>query len=454
MASQKPTRDYLDKDFDYTKLTRQELRAIMSENGIEDIPPANARKDAIMESYKANIHDRIDYIRSNFSPDNIFQKRSSLDTADPQSSADSSLTMADRSHLTTGSSFISDSKMPLPNTGSFPPVDNISGRFTPNPKVVIEPRSTQEESSEVNSTAYTKKAKVPFIAIPKKKDDQRCNSSTIAKLSCPAAACSVLSCKAIGLLIFLGICCYLKFYSPYCSPGLRFCTPLPAHSSLVNGVLLCDPGYKLQRGLANVCVPDFRDESHLLAKAEDCIRMLEYLKGDFNFGYAKSPHMRVSLISDPGVLRLLSTSSKVVISGDKIEAKTPRTSIRVFLRFYSLFLLKVWLMLLVAAVIIKVWLMRRRKAAMLHAKATAISKEVLDILNRQIMMSVRSTQFKPHVLSQQIKDALDIKDDVWSYVAEIIQRNSNVEKSGDEKGKEMWKWVGPVLYKSDALTVE
>ncbi|ELA40910.1 uncharacterized protein VICG_02050, partial [Vittaforma corneae ATCC 50505] len=254
--------------------------------------------------------------------------------------------------------------------------------------------------------------------------------------------------------VLVGLCAYFKFYCSYCKPGLRFCIPVPPHSRLVNNQLVCDQGYRISKGIADICVPDVEEEGAVLQKAEKYIKMLEYLKGDYKFGYAKSPKLKISLISDPMVLRVLQHSPKVQFSEDMIEAKITKVGFRVLIRFYSLFLFKICLAIVVLLCILKIWINRRRKAAMLRARAVTISKEILDILNRQIMMSVKSTQFKPYVLAQQMRDALDIKEDLWQYVNEIIQRNSNVEKITDDQGRAMWKWIGPVLYKTESIDVE
>lgn len=435
MTSQRTKDEYLDKDFDYTKLTKQEMRAIMSENGIEDIPPATALKSTIMEAYKTSIHDRRDSIRSNFSGDNIFQKK-----------------ITDREH--TSSSFISnasrhDNKSSPANSTIDASNDttlgnNKTGKHSSNSSNIA------DDESEVNSTAFNRKPKLPFIAIPKRKTEEPISKLPVIKIPPRNSnSTSIFSFKRTVLLLFLATCCYLKFYYPYCGPGMKFCAPLPTHSKLVNGILVCDSGFKLQRGIVDICVSDVPSEYQTLKRVEDCVRLLEYLKGDYNFGYAKSPNMKLSLISDPAVLSALKKSPRVVVSGDTVEAIAPRTSIRVFLRFYSLFLLKIWLGLVIFTVLVKLYMRRRRRIAMMQSKAGTISKEILDILNRQIMMSVKSTQFKPHVLAQQIKDALDIKDDLWKYIEGIIQKNSNVEKIVDDQGKAMWKWIGPVLYKTE-----
>lgn len=65
--------EYLKEDFDYTKLTKQELRLIMLENNVVNIPPINALKHVIIEAYEAEIHKRIKELSARFKNKNIFQ---------------------------------------------------------------------------------------------------------------------------------------------------------------------------------------------------------------------------------------------------------------------------------------------------------------------------------------------------------------------------------------------
>lgn len=90
---------YLKKDFDYTKLTKDQLRGIMFENGVENIPPITELKSAFLRVYKKEIHTRIDELSKpvkadgsdiknvpNFSTENPFQspRRKSDGTKDTQ----------------------------------------------------------------------------------------------------------------------------------------------------------------------------------------------------------------------------------------------------------------------------------------------------------------------------------------------------------------------------------
>lgn len=427
MSSQKITREeYLDKNFDYTKLTKQELRQIMSENNIEDIPPITALKSTILEVYKKTIHDNIDTIQGNFSTENIFQKekRKRKDESFIDDSVNKSTTNASRSFI---------------DTSSF--LDNTSISQSKNR---VDSSSIAAESSEINSTAFSHKQKIPFISIPKRKPDAP--NKQIKKC--------FLSCKRISMIILLAVTVYFKFFCPYCKPGMNFCIPVPPHSTVINNQLVCNEGYRMFRGICDICVLDTNHENEIIRKVNGYVRMLEYLKGDFKYGFAKSPKMRKTVITDSTVMKMLHNLPAVIISDEWIEAKNSRISLKILVKFYSIFLIKAFMALVAFIIMIKIVINRRRKASILKTQATAVSKEILDILNRQIIMSVRSSQFKPHVLAQQMRDALDIKEDVWKFVEEIIKKNSNVEKTLDEQGRTTWRWIGPVLYKSESIDVQ
>lgn len=420
MSTQKITKEeYLDRSFDYTKLTKQELRQILLENNVDDIPPLTSLKSTIQAAYKKHIHDKIDSIKSNFTKENIFQKE--------KVKKDENSTLSQISHESTT---VDGSQHESSFTKSHIGESTLIGN------------KTIDESSEINSTAFSRTHKVPFIAIPKRK--------TEVAAPTPVRRFPILKFIICLLALFCG---YLKFYCPYCgTPGALICIPVPKHASLVDGQLICDSGFRLSRGIIDVCVPAGKDEIH--RKAMEFISMLEYLKGDFIFGHAKSPKISLSLITDELVSKEVKSSPRVIISQDWIEAKTARVSLRVFIKFYAVLLFKVFLTLLLIVIVLKVYLSKRRKATLLRTNAMTISKEVIDILNRQIMMSVKSAQFRPYVLAEQVRDALEIKEDLWIYIQEIIQKNSNVEKTTDENGKIVWKWIGPVLYKAESAEIQ
>lgn len=419
--------EYLDKNFDYTKLTKQELRQIMSENNVQDIPNLTSLKSVILESYKANIFDRIDELKKKFSKDNIFQSERGLNQS---FISDSVLTDGNTHHNSNATRDLSE----LDIEKSMSSVNQMGNSFINQSFDVEEPNSS-----------FSNKFKTPFIAIPKK-------SSTVSTKPNEKKKC--LTCgKFLNFcfLIFVLLCSYLKFSCPYCKPDSKdfICIPIPPHTKLVEDKLVVDDGYRLVKSVIDFCVPDNQLERQTLKRVNEYITLLESLKGDFKYGFAKTPRIRGSIVSDPKVLDGLLKSGKVVLNDGLLEAKKAKVNVRSFVKFYFYFLIKLSVGLVGLMIFLKIYLRKKKARSQMKTIASGVAKEVLETLNRQIMMSIKSSQFKPYVLSIQMRDALEIKPNIWEFVEEIVSKNSNVEKSKDANGQTVWKWVGPVLYKSN-----
>lgn len=54
--------EYLSPNFDATKLTKPQLRSILSAHGVTDLPPASARKEALLELFAHHITEKADEI--------------------------------------------------------------------------------------------------------------------------------------------------------------------------------------------------------------------------------------------------------------------------------------------------------------------------------------------------------------------------------------------------------
>ena len=60
-ASQQP--EYLEDGFDAAKLTKPQLRSILAEHGVMDLPPAAARKEALLELFTQHVAGRAGAIK-------------------------------------------------------------------------------------------------------------------------------------------------------------------------------------------------------------------------------------------------------------------------------------------------------------------------------------------------------------------------------------------------------
>ena len=50
--------EYLSANFDATKLTKPQLRSILSAHGVTDLPPVSARKETLVELFTRHITER------------------------------------------------------------------------------------------------------------------------------------------------------------------------------------------------------------------------------------------------------------------------------------------------------------------------------------------------------------------------------------------------------------
>lgn len=469
MSAPKITKDeYLDKNFDFTKLTKQELRQIMSENNVEEIPALTSLKSVIIDAYRKNIYDRIDELKGKFSKENIFQKdkantrkRQSIDASDfnGQKNCKNEQDVANESMMSRRNSIRSqtcntDNKLgdqSFVNSTFLSEVNHsrISQRHHQN-------ESSDIENSEINSTSFSLNSnrKDVFVSLPKKhameaeieKNEKTPKANAKSPISPSKTLMLILKTALLLIAVFL---LYLRFLCPYCKPGSSFCIPVPLHSKLDGNKIVCDTGYRLVGGLFNYCVPIVRSETEINQKLNKLIRSLEYLKGEYKYGYTKLYKLKLSSITDETVRSLLLNSPLIISQNGLLESKNYRVSMKIFIKYYTVLILKSLLVMTCVSVIAFFYNKRRTRIKDLKNQANLTTKEVLDTLNRQIMMAVKSSSFKPYVLSQQIKDVFEIKDDVWSYVEDNIRKNSNVEKGIDAQGNVVWKWVGPVLYKNN-----
>lgn len=455
MSTQKLSKDeYLKKDFDYHKLTKQELRQIMSENNVSEIPPIAALKSVILEAYKKEIHDRIDSLKSKFDSSNIFQTRKTskknLNDKNSQEKDEVSLSKIGEAGKIFAQKYF--------NENSLLDQSNYSQNIKANESNI----SLKSEHIGGSSLFIkSKKANDSNVGPGNKSVEQETNTSRISKERIPIIPVlkrgPIFSSGTVNRrgfrwskyffwLLILALTIYFKFYCPYCSSQKGVCIPIPPNARLIDNQLVCDDGYKIVKGIVNICVTDNRIEKEKNRKVLSIIKMLEYLKGDFIYGFVKSSKIKLDLLtSEQDIINRLTKSNKVIVKDGLIEAKDYHLSFRGFLKFYSLQLAKIVVVVFILYLLISYWISKRRKANVLKQQAFSISKEVLDVLNRQLTVHLRSSDYRAFVTEEQIKDALEIKNEVWPYVRSIVERNSNVESGMDERGIPFLKWIGPVL---------
>ncbi|KAI5168480.1 hypothetical protein PAEPH01_0168 [Pancytospora epiphaga] len=502
MAEKIPRKEYLNKSFDYKKLTKQELRRIMSENHVENIPGPNSLKNTILDAYKKYIHDRVDELASKFSNENIFQGSSASVESDLEATeeilfsgkgSESEEFAIDDSKYNTSinnskydNTSINNSKYDDISINNSKIIneeihDSINDSILPN-------FSFKDKNFEINLRS-PRKSKLMDIKLsnnaeqsstPGNRDDTIISNSSIQTsifdTSVDSENISVSRSRkggviktmpntdsttpnpvssrfkrryllAIFILMFL---VYLKFFCPYCTPEGSFCVPLPAHSLLVNEEICCAPGYRLVRGIIDHCVVDNTEKLRNIEKAGKIIRMLEYYKGEEKYGTGKNRRIKLDNITlDQELQRLVLESGKVTVEGGYVTAIKGRRSVRVVIRYYLRRIALIAIPFLFFLVTVKLCLNRRRRQAKLLQEAHAIAKDVLGTLSRQLVVSTRSSVFNPELSERQLKDALDVPEQVWCYVVPIVRSNANVKCVAGEDGEAMWVWKGPILSHSE-----
>lgn len=101
------------------------------------------------------------------------------------------------------------------------------------------------------------------------------------------------------------------------------------------------------------------------------------------------------------VINLLKKSNKLLINGDFVEGNYKSVGFRTILKVNSFKMSKILIPIILMFIMIKIYLSRRRYKNELKSKAVTINKEILNILNRQLLLSVKSPNCKAYVLEDQ-----------------------------------------------------
>lgn len=439
MSAKISREDYLQEDFDYTRLTKQELRSIMSENNVDEIPPITALKSTILEAYKTHIHDRISILRkdseSNFSNENIFQSFSSGET--PADDTEIAAHHADNVEVA----------LPLHKSS-----DILSG-----------PSNQSDSSSGCDSPDTTSRTANQFNKSILKPDTSFINASSISLLKEQPTNRNVEIKKKRNitfwfifsrfiLVLFVSFIIYLKFYSPYCSGKTHYCVPLPPNAKLVGGCIQCEDGYHLVRGIVDHCILDRSKETIRERKVEEILKLLESIKGNAEYGYGKVGVVRLSDLSDdPEVVKAVCNSSRAHCQDEFVEAVNGRISARLFLRYYLVKIFKAGIPIILLILFIKLMLWRHRKRQALKHKAKEHARRASELLSRQLACAARSNLFLPHIREDKLRDALGLEFDIWNATRAVLLKNSNVSVVKGEGDQNLWQWTGPLL--SDVETV-
>ncbi|KAI5149535.1 hypothetical protein ENBRE01_0969 [Enteropsectra breve] len=459
---------YLNKDFDYTKLTKLELRQIMSENGVKDIPPPSALKSVITEAYRKEIHDKIDMLKDG---ENVFQSpargKKSANPPPVEEEILSKSSSGSTQHPAIQIKFPATEQLDSPrrakksetkeagnaskaayseySDASKSILSQRSARSSPQRKGYAGDRKEAQALHEIHHAKESghshKETKINSLHANKSNSEITKSNKLVAFIKC------MLNISAV---LFILLTAYLKYFCPYCTGGENVCIPLPQNSYLDGGILKCKQGYKLNRGFVVYCEQDKTKMAKAEQKAKQIISMLMHAKGEYEYGSGRKYKFGLeSIAPETELLELLKHSKEVVLQGTEIYARESKVYFRTVFRYYVIKSLKIIAPMLSLLLVLKIFLYRRRKANEMRKDANVVAKDVFALLSRQLVYSSQSALYKPYLLESQLKDALEIKEDLWRYVKDIVRKNSNVQERKNDGNLLSWTWIGPALYKQD-----
>ncbi|KAL6121574.1 hypothetical protein NUSPORA_01476 [Nucleospora cyclopteri] len=428
-------RKYLDKDFNYKLLTKVELRNIMSQFNVENIPPITALKSVILGAYKKNIYDKIDNLikkegkLQNFSQENVFQG--------------------------------SQEKNLLQNEISFqrktikePSIVGIKNKEINRKNIAVEKKPKKQEEINKKEKVQKEERKEKVQKEESVENKQSFSASAISdKLKTVRRKVQIDKflnfLKNLFLLSFVSAGVYLKFGIPYCEKGLQWCIPLPKNSHLVDSKMFCNKGFRKITSFIDYCVFDTRIEYNNRVKAKSIIKALENLRREYSYGMRNTPKIVMKELEiDADVLDILKKSDMLIFSGNTVEALNTRISYKLLFNYYVIKGIKGILTVICTVFIVRVMYLRRRTIAKHREAAQVVTKNVLSSLNKQLLIAIKTESVSDTVFSSQLQQVYDVNDGIWYYVEKMLADNSNVEAIVDSNGEMKFRWIGPLFYKN------
>jgi hypothetical protein len=482
--------EYLDKDFDYTKLTKLQLRKIMYENGVEDIPPIAAKKVDLLEVYKKHIHERIDALgrKSKITAENPFQRtpRKEESSVDDKSSTRIFITpRRERQKEEAREDAVAVSPQKKEGANKTPvPVSSPHKRKPGSPmRRQTDHRASlsSDESTTISGADRSFGSSSffnPFSARDPSAAEARrsCSSETstlengeltiktpkklVKKVSRAVGAAPEVEKRRfkkrfLSMGALLGILVYLRLYCPYCDGTKFLCIAPPKHSRVIDGELVCSKGYIIRSGIfGTYCVRDDRREREIAWEVKRITRLLESVHGDFAYGTVPSKAVPLeSLTTDPQVISKLKSVPGVVMEGDVAYSTNRRIRLKSFIRYYAELGLMIFVPLAATVIIAKIFQVRARGRREKMVAARRIVKDIADVLIRQVYISAKNTNYPGHVYVEQLHDCFGTEEGVWREVEKMVSKNSNIREVAAREDKRAWEWIGPILYKPEFSTV-
>lgn len=484
--------DYLDKSYDYSKLTKQQLIRILTEHNIDNLPNLHARKAEILECYRTHIYDRIDEIL------NVNYKKSKSVEHTPEKKR--SIEKVEQSHrkkdFDLSSTGETDKKIFEKKTLDRTPEKKLtklnSVENTPQKNVARKEGDSSAIRFLSPLVSKLKRASLdPVLVTPKKIPKITGDISKLGHFQKRKSGHFRFYFRFISV-IFILVLIYMKFLCPYCkeptktrqiiSNPTRLCINVPEHSIYKNGIV-CDVGYSLESNLIlpNKCVVDKTEETirdMIMRKAVIKLRKrnMEYIYGLSSSNYIKKKD--INLFCRNLYSEYFNANEESIVqrnkSSKRYSRKIPREDelianiiefypdIRdngvalfsvsdsfilsiflkyLFFRFISYFIVPVF-------VIIALILMRNRRKAKKIQKAEhkkyidSVLKEISDALINHRILSIKSSHVPVYLVVKQVRDYLDCL--YWEEVRTRVRKNSNINEY-NVGSDEVWEWIGPIM---------
>ncbi|ORE00589.1 hypothetical protein A0H76_2185 [Hepatospora eriocheir] len=461
---------YLDKYFDYKSLTKIQLRDVLSQFNIPNIPPLSAKKSVILRFYEENIYNRIEHLKeldsTNFSNQNIFQSsvtnspvKSSLNNLNNTSldNINSSFVQSDNSFISNlnsenfyikGDDIRETSKIKIDNDKEeikTKTLDSFFNSVQNNSKIELGEELNEKSNEEI-------KNKSSFNEEIHSNNDVNRRSLFFSIIFRMIKVIFKLFKYTFYLLILssIGLVIYMKFFLPYCDGTRKWCIFLPKHGLLVNGKLKCAKNFKKVTSIIDHCV---FDQSIILAKkfrVDSIIRKLNYIRGEYEYGYRSTPRVPVErLETDSEIIEMIKNSNLVIFTNNYtvVESIMTKVSFKILLRYGITIFLKYAITIMVIISICVYFFILTRSRIKSSREAEKLLPPILESLRRQIMTAIKTPVVYEYVYSKQLKQAFQCNDEIWTYVERKLIKNVNVETK-QENNDLCFKWVGPIYFES------
>lgn len=235
---------------------------------------------------------------------------------------------------------------------------------------------------------------------------------------------------------------------PYEDGKCFFCVRVPEHGNIVNKKLVCDKGYVVKWSIFGIyCAKDNYKKRLFL----EILNLLAFRKGDYIYGRVKNPSINIKdLTENESIIREIKNHPLLICEGDQVSSKNYKVSVRTFLHFYAKRTISICLPITLCLCLIKYLLYKRRKRREVELLSKKVTKDVLNVLLRQLIISTSNTRFPEYVFIDQLKDVFGEDSAVWQNVIKNVSKNANVSTL-KMKDKDAWQWIGPIVRRKESI---